>query len=168
MDDEDEDMPVEDKDAIKVDDSVSVMARDPTETITGTAETVSPKLSTESLHPINTYQIKPALANKFKADPVKDLIHGVLTDTLTGQVYDSKNAKKWTVNIANKINEKIKSLQMKRYKHVVQVTLGEMKGAGVKSGVRCLWDAETDGYASDIFINDTIFSVVVVFAIYLY
>lgn len=158
----------EDKDAIKIEDSTSVMAKDPTETASDTPETVSAKMSTESIHPINTYQIKPALANKFKADPVKDLIHGILTDTLTGQVYDSKSAKKWTVNIANKINEKIKSLQMKRYKHVVQVTLGEMKGAGVKSGVRCLWDAETDGYASDIFINDTIFSVVVVFAIYLY
>ncbi|KAK9731479.1 Tctex-1 family [Popillia japonica] len=123
----------EDKDAIKIEDSTSVMAKDPTETASGTPETVSAKMSTESIHPINTYQIKPALANKFKADPVKDLIHGILTDTLTGQVYDSKSAKKWTVNIANKINEKIKSLQMKRYKHVVQVTLGEMKGAGICS-----------------------------------
>lgn len=42
---------------------------------------------------------------------------------------------------------------MKRYKHIVQVVMGEMRGAGVKSGVRCVWDAETDGYTSDVFIN---------------
>jgi hypothetical protein len=44
-------------------------------------------------------------------------------------------------------------LKMKRYKHIVQVILGEHKGAGVKSGVRCLWDSETDGYTSEIFSN---------------
>lgn len=44
-------------------------------------------------------------------------------------------------------------LHMKRYKHIVQVVMGEMRGAGVKSGVRCVWDAETDGYTSDVFIN---------------
>lgn len=51
------------------------------------------------------------------------------------------------------MNEKVKDLQMKRYRHIVQVILGEMKGAGVKSGVRCVWDSDTDGYASDIFMN---------------
>lgn len=152
---------------IKVEDSVSVMARDLTESVSGTQTTI-PNKSNESIHAVNVYQIRPDLCDKFKVNPVKELIHAILTETLAGQVYDSKSAKKWTISIANKVNEKIKGLQMKRYKHVVQVTLGEMKGAGVKSGVRCLWDAETDGYASDIFINDTIFSVVVVFGIYLY
>lgn len=42
---------------------------------------------------------------------------------------------------------------MKRYKHIVQVIIGELKGAGVKCGVRCLWDSETDGYTSDTFMN---------------
>jgi len=36
---------------------------------------------------------------------------------------------------------------------VVQVVLGEQHGAGIKIGSRCLWDADTDNYASDIFIN---------------
>lgn len=42
---------------------------------------------------------------------------------------------------------------MKRYKHIAQVVIGELKGGGVKCGVRCLWDAETDGYTSEIFMN---------------
>lgn len=101
-------------------------------------------------------------------------------DTLTGETYDSANAKKWTINIANEVNAKVRGkysslllypvviiivisdfnffseLKMKRYKHIAQVIIGELKGAGVKCGVRCLWDSETDGYTSDIFMNVSI------------
>lgn len=49
---------------------------------------------------------------------------------------------------------------MKRYKHIVQVVIGEMKGAGVKSGVRCLWDSDVDGYTSEIFINVSVFHLI--------
>lgn len=31
--------------------------------------------------------------------------------------------------------------------------MGEQRGAGVKMGVRCFWDAEADSYAYDKFIN---------------
>nr|CAD7202385.1 unnamed protein product [Timema douglasi] len=45
-------------------------------------------------------------------------------------------------------------LGFQRYKFMVQVILGEQHGAGVKTGARCLWDADTDNYASAIFINE--------------
>lgn len=76
-----------------------------------------------------------------------------MTEILTGQSYDTENAKKWTIQIANEVNAKVKDLKMKRYKHIAQVIMGELKGAGVKCGVRCLWDSETDGYTSEIFMN---------------
>jgi hypothetical protein len=47
----------------------------------------------------------------------------------------------------------VSELGFKRYKYVVQVVLGEQHGAGVKIGSRCLWDADTDNYASGVFIN---------------
>lgn len=40
-----------------------------------------------------------------------------------------------------------------RYKLIVNVVLGERKGEGVKMGSRCLWDPETDSYASQSFLN---------------
>lgn len=116
----------------------------------------------------SAYQIKPSLEEKFKEMPVKEIIRTVLADTLLGKNYESENVKKWTITIANEVNEKVKELQLKRYKHIVQVLLGEMRGAGVKSGVRCIWDSDTDSYTSDIFMNDTIFCVTTVFAIYMY
>ena len=31
--------------------------------------------------------------------------------------------------------------------------MGEQRGAGVKMGTRCIWDAEADSYAYDNFVN---------------
>ncbi|XP_028128824.1 dynein light chain Tctex-type protein 2B [Diabrotica virgifera virgifera] len=117
---------------------------------------------------ISSYQIKPTLQNKFKELPVKEIIRNVVASVLTGLAYDPDRAKNWSMSISNEVNDKVRDLQMKRYKHIVQVIIGEMKGAGVKSAVRCVWDSDVDGYTSDIFINDTIFCVTTVFAIYLY
>ncbi|XP_018575746.1 tctex1 domain-containing protein 2-like isoform X2 [Anoplophora glabripennis] len=125
------------------------------------------KKSHDSIPP-NAYQIKPSLQEKFKEMPVKEIIRNAVSITLTGKSYEPEHVKKWTISIANEVNERVKELQMKRYKHIVQVVIGEMKGAGVKSGVRCLWDSDVDGYTSEIFMNDTIFCLTTVFAIYLY
>lgn len=40
-----------------------------------------------------------------------------------------------------------------RYKLMVQVILGERRGAGIKIGSRCVWDADTDTLAFDQFLN---------------
>lgn len=44
-------------------------------------------------------------------------------------------------------------LGFQRYKYIVNVVLGEQRGAGVKTGTRCIWDAEADSYAYDNFVN---------------
>ncbi|KAL1517634.1 hypothetical protein ABEB36_001372 [Hypothenemus hampei] len=124
--------------------------------------------SHESIPPQNSYQIKPNFQDIFKEVPVKEIIRNVQQATLGGKNYDVDNVKRWTIKMANEINEKVKDMEMKRYRHVVQVMIGERKGQGVKSGVRCIWDPEIDTYCSEIFMNDTIFCVVTVFAVYLY
>ena len=40
-----------------------------------------------------------------------------------------------------------------RYKLVCQVVLGEMKDQGVRVTSRCLWDPDSDNYASAYFKN---------------
>nr|CAD7263449.1 unnamed protein product [Timema shepardi] len=104
----------------------------------------------------------------FKAQTVKEMIHSVLNDELGGKIYNAEEAEVWTKTITSAVRNKIKDLGFQRYKFMVQVILGEQHGAGVKTGARCLWDADTDNYASAIFINDTIFCMAVVFAVYFY
>lgn len=42
---------------------------------------------------------------------------------------------------------------MSRYKIVVQVVLGEIKGQGLKIASKCLWDPNFDNWASYTFTN---------------
>ncbi|KAL6267720.1 hypothetical protein P5V15_000791 [Pogonomyrmex californicus] len=114
------------------------------------------------------YQIRPHLHEKFKPLSAKEIIHDVLFDQLAMKSYDAQAAAQWTKDIADIIEIKIKELQFKRYKYIVNVVLGQQHGAGIKIGTRCIWDAEADTYAYDSFINDTIFCVAIVYAVYFY
>ncbi|XP_031828535.1 dynein light chain Tctex-type protein 2B [Nomia melanderi] len=114
------------------------------------------------------YQIRPQLHEKFKPLRAKEVIHTVLFDQLSTKVYDAQEAVQWTKDIADIIREKVKELNFRRYKYLVNVVLGEQHGAGVKMGTRCIWDAEADAYAYDSFVNDTIFCVATVYAVYFY
>ena len=44
-------------------------------------------------------------------------------------------------------------LKYARYKFVVQVVMGENKAQGVRVASRCLWNPETDNYATYNFKN---------------
>ena len=44
-------------------------------------------------------------------------------------------------------------LKLPRYKIMVQVVVGQQRGAGVRMGSRCLWDAVTDNKASETLVN---------------
>ncbi|KYN43030.1 Tctex1 domain-containing protein 2 [Trachymyrmex septentrionalis] len=114
------------------------------------------------------YQIRPHLYEKFKPLSAKEIIHDVLFEQLATKSYDAQAAAQWTKDIADIIEKKIKDLHFKRYKYIVNVVLGQQHGAGVKIGTRCIWDAEADTYAYDSFINDTIFCVAIVYAVYFY
>ena len=49
-----------------------------------------------------------------------------------------------------------------------KVVIGEQRGEGIKVGSRCFWDPNTDGYAQELFTNETIFCVAAAFATYIY
>ncbi|PSN31096.1 hypothetical protein C0J52_24757 [Blattella germanica] len=100
-----------------------------------------------------SFQMRPEFDERFRAVTVKELIHSTMSDELAGKTYTAEDAEVWCKKIARDVRNKVKDLGFKRYKFMVQVVLGEQHGAGVKIGSRCLWDADTDNYASDVFIN---------------
>lgn len=72
--------------------------------------------SHESLAPVNFYQIKPNLQEKFKELPVKHILKEVQDAILGGKSYDVDNVKKWTIKIANDVNEKVKVFRIRNEK----------------------------------------------------
>ncbi|XP_053974767.1 dynein light chain Tctex-type protein 2B-like isoform X1 [Hylaeus volcanicus] len=139
------------KDSIEPENKVSTEKIEKEEKMQVNLEVIEDIETTTSQQPV--YQIRPQLHDKFKPLNAKEVIHNVLFDQLSAKTYDSGEAVQWTKDIADIIREKVKDLNFKRYKYIVNVVLGEQHGAGVKMGTRCIWDAEADSYAYDSFVN---------------
>ncbi|XP_069354179.1 dynein light chain Tctex-type protein 2B-like [Maniola hyperantus] len=114
------------------------------------------------------YEVRPGLGDKFQAQNVREIILSTMQEQLMGCQYRADQAPRWAKSISNAVRQRCQELDMKRYKILVQTTVIEMKGAGIKSGQRCIWDPETDEYVDDLFRNDTIFCYTIVYGIYMY
>lgn len=132
----------------------------------------APKMTENTKEPTlfsgKQFQMKPTLDNSFKTSEIKDIVQNILSQTLTGKQYEPKLAEEWTRSISNTVGLRVKELSMNRYKHVVQVVLGQQTGAGAKYIARCRWDSETDNQTSATFNSQSLFCIVTVFGIYLY
>uniref|UniRef100_A0A8D9ACM0 Tctex1 domain-containing protein 2 n=1 Tax=Cacopsylla melanoneura TaxID=428564 RepID=A0A8D9ACM0_9HEMI len=100
------------------------------------------------------FKIKPALNDKFQAGKAKEIIRGALEDEFKGKAYDGDQSKNIVKRLSREIKTKIEAITHQNYKIVVEVTLVEQRGAGIRSDVKCIWDADADTLASDVFISD--------------
>jgi hypothetical protein len=82
------------------------------------------------------------------------------------QQYDPVKAAQISKHIAEDLREKVKALGYERYKLVIQVTLGQKKGQAMRIVSRCLWDTNTDNFASEYYENDSLYCVCQVFGLY--
>nr|XP_060622743.1 dynein light chain Tctex-type protein 2B [Anolis sagrei ordinatus] len=123
-----------------------------------------------SLHAASTraFSLRPAFIRKFRTSAVKECIHEVLKEHLTAVQYSPEEIPVITKLLSETIRDKLKEKGFQRYKIVVQVVIGEQRGEGVNMAARCFWDADTDNYAQDVFINDSLFCVAVAFGCYFY
>ncbi|KAM3966513.1 dynein light chain Tctex-type protein 2B [Aphomia sociella] len=135
---------------------------------TGDSETgISPVEAVKPLAPPK-YEVRPGLGEKFQSQNIRDIILTTMQEQLTGRQYRADQAPRWAKVISNAVRQRVQELDMKRYKILVQTTIIEMKGAGIKCGQRCIWDPETDDYIDDLFKNDSLFCYTIVYGVYMY
>jgi len=116
----------------------------------------------------NTYVITPEYKNKFRPGPVKEIIQEVLKSKLDKVTYHAEQTNLLTKQVADEVKERIKELQLARYKIVVQCIIGEQRGQGFRLGQRCYWDSQTDSFATESYMNDSLFAIVTAYGVYLY
>ncbi|XP_075056692.1 dynein light chain Tctex-type protein 2B [Mixophyes fleayi] len=116
----------------------------------------------------NSYSIRPNFQHKFRTAVVKDCIQSVLKKELKTKQYIPEEVPQLTRFLSETIKDQLKELGFDRYKMVVQVVIGEQRGEGVKMAARCFWDADTDNYAEDVFMNEYLFCVVAAFGCFYY
>ncbi|KAL8188273.1 UNVERIFIED_CONTAM: Tctex1 domain-containing protein 2 [Gekko kuhli] len=114
------------------------------------------------------YSLRPAFHHKFRSSVVKECIHMVLKEELAGVQYSPDEIPLITKQLSEKIRDTLKEKGFHRYKIMVQVVIGEQRGEGVNMAARCFWDADTDNYAQDVFINDSLFCVAAAFGCFYY
>ncbi|KAJ3052041.1 hypothetical protein HK097_006953 [Rhizophlyctis rosea] len=112
----------------------------------------------------NTYKLKPD--RKFQTEKVKTITQEILSKNLQKVKYDPDKVTELSKHISNEILAAVKKLDFDRYKLVVEVTIGEFKGQGIRVASRAVWDTATDSYASAHFKNATLFAVAIVFGCY--
>ncbi|MPC75838.1 Tctex1 domain-containing protein 2 [Portunus trituberculatus] len=113
------------------------------------------------------------LGDGFRPSQVKEVIDSILEEKLTSFVYEKEAVDEMAMVISNALRNRIigsmpTEMNFPRYKYVVNVVIGELRGAGVKVAARCLWDADTDNYSSSMFVGETFFCTATVFAAYYY
>ncbi len=114
-----------------------------------------------------SYRTRPSDASKFIPRPVEAIIREVMERHLRSAIFDDAACKVRALELCSEIKERVKALNLPRYKVVLQSVLGEVKGQGAYIASRCLWDTETDNYAAFSMKNASLFCVIMVFGLYL-
>ena len=85
---------------------------------------------------------------RFYPSKVKACIEEVILRNLKDKEYDHSSAKAMAEMVADQIKMQVKALNIPSYKIVVQTVIGQITGQGVRVASKCLWDDQTDNWAS--------------------
>ena len=114
-----------------------------------------------------SYRTRPVESEKFVPRAVEAIIREVMERALKSAHFDETECKSLALELCAEIKERVKQLNIPRYKVVLQSVLGEVKGQGAYIASRCLWDTDTDNYAAFSMKNASLFCVIMVFGLYL-
>lgn len=115
----------------------------------------------------NQYLVEPKDHEKFYPSKVKNEIRKTLKENLEDFELDDQTIAMKTEELTRLIRENVKkNLNLPRYKLVVQVVLGFLKSQGIRVASKCLWDTNSDNFASYTHKNDEFFCTAIVFGLY--
>ncbi|XP_070563116.1 dynein light chain Tctex-type 5-B-like isoform X1 [Ptychodera flava] len=111
-----------------------------------------------------TFQLKPN--KKFPVVQVKNILKDVLESYLSEEKYEPELCRQMTKTISEVVKARVKDLQVKRYKVIVLIHIGQLKDQGMRMGSRCLWDPENDTFSSYEYKNNSLFAIGSVYGVY--
>ena len=93
----------------------------------------------------------------------------IVKKKLQGVTFNPQEINNWAKDIADETKSELRGMNKdKRYKYLVQCTIGQNVGQGVRIGSRQFWDEDTDDMAFVSYTSDQVFCMVVAFAVYFY
>nr|KAG5709544.1 hypothetical protein BaRGS_001594 [Batillaria attramentaria] len=115
----------------------------------------------------NTYRMAPESSERFKAGTAERIMTGILESYLDGEKYDKTMCVSLSKSLSDVIKERMKDQGWSpRYKFVCVVTLGEAREQGLAVSSRCMWNTDTDSFASANYKKGNLFAVATLYALY--
>lgn len=126
---------------------------------TGTTEIPSPIIFYE-----NTYKLTPDC--KFHEGKVREIIKNVFAENIHENYYDPGMCGSKCKLMSEIIKERVKNLEMDRFKIVCIVMMGEEAKQSMLVSSRCLWDQRFDNSVSVDYKKGNLLALGLVFAVY--
>ncbi|XP_015226878.1 PREDICTED: tctex1 domain-containing protein 1-B-like [Cyprinodon variegatus] len=121
----------------------------------------------EDLHAAEMDPTHPLGPSKpFPVTDVLKILKEEIDNKLQGEKYEAQRSRELTLTLCEVIKNRVKQLQIPRYRIVVKVHIGQIIGQGIQTRSGFLWDPSTDTFASHSFKNDSLFCCATVFAVY--
>ena len=116
-------------------------------------------------HAQNTYKLEPDVV--FPARETQRLVEEMLEEELKDKQYSHSFGNDYAKQLANKIKQKVMSLNYTRYRIVTFVAIGQKENGTIKVASRCLWNQSHDTFTEAAYSNQSLYAVAVVYAVYL-
>lgn len=113
----------------------------------------------------NTYNMEPV--RKFPTKEVKEIMDSVLQSYLQDCDYDTQMCPRLCESLSTLIKNRVKDLNVCRYRLVCLVTIAQNTGQGLHIAARYLWDHSNDMFTSAAYENKSLVCVATVYALYL-
>ncbi|XP_069126193.1 dynein light chain Tctex-type 5-A-like [Argopecten irradians] len=114
----------------------------------------------------NTYKMQPDPGQTFQTSKIEAIAKEVMEQTLSNVNYNSALCNRLVCDISQMIKNKVRGLNMPRYRVIVHVFIGQSKDQSMQMASRCVWDASTDNFSSYTYTNDSIIAVAAVYGVY--
>ncbi|XP_060082046.1 dynein light chain Tctex-type 5-A-like [Ylistrum balloti] len=129
--------------------------------IPGTEEFKTPKQKME-----NTYKMHPDPGQTFQQNTIESIAKEVMQETLDDVKYNSSTCNRLVCDISQTIKNRVRKLNMARYRVVVHVFIGQHNDQSMQMASRCVWDASTDNFCTATYKNDSLVAVASVYGVY--
>nr|CCC93126.1 putative dynein light chain [Trypanosoma congolense IL3000] len=115
-----------------------------------------------------TFSLRPDHNRKFRPNDIRPIVRSLLESRLENEVYKADEIQSISKEIADSVRDKIRSMELERYKIMVHCMIGEQRGQGLRAGCKMFWDSDTDDFFEEVYVTQHLFAVVTVFGLYQY
>uniref|UniRef100_A0AC35TWG4 Tctex1 domain-containing protein 2 n=1 Tax=Rhabditophanes sp. KR3021 TaxID=114890 RepID=A0AC35TWG4_9BILA len=114
------------------------------------------------------FVLRPNFQDKFRSTMGKKILSEVCTQILSDKTYEKATMEDSSKIVAEVVREKLKELNLPRYKFIVEVIVAEARGQGMCVNSACMWDSDTDNVVNHLYTNTNLFCEAIIFAVFNY